>query len=473
MRFPQKQAIYLALATLLVLSLAIFSYQHFKRAPNIKSSKTLLVLIHNAPGTYYVNGAGEYAGLEYDLANLFVKDLGDDYKVKFIVADHISQILPMLKAGKAHFAAANLSITPERAKSVKFSASYLNVQQHIVYGIEQGEEPKSVDDLLGKHIHIPAGSSYAERLKVLQKSNPKLTWQEVTSGSTDELIEQVTLGFLDYTIADNQIISLMQNFYPNLGKGFAVGDPEEIAWAFPKKPDPWLYQKSLDFFKRIKEDGTLKSLVDRYYGHTERLNQMDVSKYLELTRSTLPKFTALFKTAQELTEIDWRLLAAISYQESHWDQYNTSPTNVRGMMMLTEETADELGVTDRLDAKQSILGGARYINMLKKQVPERIPEPDRTWMTLAAYNIGFSHLEDARVLASKKGLNPDSWADVKTTLPLLNKAEYYRNAKFGYANGGAPVIFVESIRTYFEILEKYVPAHQSLLPSFNLGPTYK
>ncbi|NCA26579.1 MAG: hypothetical protein EBU69_00550, partial [Methylophilaceae bacterium] len=176
---------------------------------------------------------------------------------------------------------------------------------------------------------------------------------------------------------------------------------------------------------------------------------------------------------QDLTDIDWRLVAAISYQESHWDQYNTSPTNVRGMMMLTEETADELGVTDRLDAKQSILGGARYINQLKKQIPERIPEPDRTWMTLAAYNIGFSHLEDARVLADRMKLNPDSWADVKTTLPLLNKSEYYSKAKFGYANGGAPVIFVESIRTYFDILEKYAPAHQSLLPNFNLGPSFK
>lgn len=473
MKLPQKRLIYLLFAAALVIGLAVFGYQHFKRAPNVKASKTLIVITHNAPGTYFVNGAGEYAGLDYDLANLFLKDLGEDYKIKFVVAGHVSQILPMLKAGKGHFAAANLSITPERAKKVKFSAAYLTVQEHIVYGIEQNDEPKTISDLIGKHIHIPAGSSYAERLKALQADNPKLAWQEVTSGSTDELLEQVTSGFLDYTIADDHMISLMQNFYPNLGKGFAVGGPEHIAWAFPKKNDPWLYQKSLDFFKRIEADGTLKNLVDRYYGHVERLNPVDVSKFLELTRSLLPKYATLFKTGQELTDIDWRLLAAISYQESHWDQYNTSPTNVRGMMMLTEDTADELGVTDRLDAKQSILGGARYINQLKKQIPERIPEPDRTWMTLAAYNIGFSHLEDARVLAEKKKLNPDSWADVKTTLPLLNKAEYYREAKFGYANGGAPVIFVESIRTYFDILGRYAPAHQPLLPNLNFNPTFK
>jgi membrane-bound lytic murein transglycosylase F len=298
-----------------------------------------------------------------------------------------------------------------------------------------------------------------------------LNFQEVENASTDELLEQVNMGFLNYTVADDRVISILQNYYPNIGKGMAIGNPEQIAWAFPKNGNEWLYKKSLAFFDRISKDGTLKNLVDRYHGHTERLNQLDVRKFFLQTQSVLPKFVPIFKSAQELNDIDWRLIAAISYQESHWDQYNTSPTNVRGMMMLTEETADDLGVTDRLDAKQSILGGARYINILKRQVPEKIPEPDRTWMALAAYNIGFAHLEDARVLAKKMGLNPDSWADIKTTLPMLNKAKYYSKAKFGYANGGAPVIFVESIRTYYDILARKFPAHTSIFPSFEFRPT--
>jgi membrane-bound lytic murein transglycosylase F len=325
--------------------------------------------------------------------------------------------------------------------------------------------------LFGKHIHVPKGSSYAERLKKIHTNNPLFNFKEVESVSTDELIEQVNMRFLDYTVADDRVISILQNYYPNIAKGIAIGNPEQIAWAFPKNGNSWLYKKSLAFFDRISKDGTLKNLVDRYHGHTERLNQLDVSKFLSQAHSILPKFLPLFKGAQELTDIDWRLIAAISYQESHWDQYNTSPTNVRGMMMLTEETADDLGVTDRLDAKQSIFGGARYINILKRQVPDRIPEPDRTWMALAAYNIGFAHLEDARVLAKKMGLNPDSWADIKGTLPLLNKAKYYSTAKFGYANGGAPVIFVESIRTYYDILARNFPAHTSIFPNFEIRPT--
>lgn len=459
-----KKQYLLGVGLLFMLIVTISAYLIQFSLPKAQDSKTLVVVTSNGPNTYYVKNEDEYAGFEYDLVHLFAKELGPEFSVKFVIADQLGKVIPTLLSGKAHFAAANLSITPQRAEVVKFGPSYLDVQQHIAFGIDQTPSPKSLTELIGKHIHVPKGSSYAERLKFLQASNPLLTWQE--TGSTDELLEQVNMGVLDYTVADDRMIDILQNFYPNIGKGMALAEPEQIAWAFPTSGDPWLYAKSVDFFKRIQQDGRLKNLIDRYYGHTERLDPVDVSKFLQLTHTTLPKYAALFKQGQELTDIDWRLLASISYQESHWDPFNTSPTNVRGMMMLTEQTADAMDVTDRLDAKQSILGGAKYINILKRQVPERIPEPDRTWMALAAYNIGFAHLEDARVLASRMKLNPDSWADIKTTLPLLNKAQYYSTVKFGYASGGAPVIFVESIRTYYGILEKYQAAHQSGAPNF-------
>src|SRR5690606_23594650 len=224
------------------------------------------------------------------------------------------------------------------------------------------------------------------------------------------------------------LISVLPNYYPNIGAGFAVGAPEQVAWAFPKTGDPWLYDQANAFLARIQQDGTLRNLLDRYYGHAERLKPVDVTAFLQRSRTLLPQYAALFKQAQELTGLDWRLLAAISYQESHWDRFNTSPTNVRGLMMLTEATADRLGVTDRLDPQQSIFGGARYLLMLKDTLPDRIKEPDRTWMALAAYNIGYAHLEDARVLAQRLKLNPDRWADVKKALPMLSDPTYYVNA---------------------------------------------
>jgi membrane-bound lytic murein transglycosylase F len=246
-----------------------------------------------------------------------------------------------------------------------------------------------------------------------------------------------------------------------------LGNPENIAWALPKNADPELVKKVNEFFDKIHKDGTLRNLLDRYYGSSKRLNTQDITAFLKLSNTLLPKYSSLFKQAQESTGLDWRLLAAVSYRESHWDTYNTSPTGVRGLMMLTEGTADLLGVTDRLDPKQSIPAGAKYINQMIDTVPIRIPEPDRTYMGLAAYNIGYAHLEDARVLAKRLNLNPDRWADVKKTLVMLTDPEYYTTLKYGYASGGAPVVFVESIRSYQRILERYQPNHS---PNIN---TYK
>lgn len=437
--------------------------------PPVKEAKELIVVTHNSPSTYYVNGQNEFAGLEYDLAKLFAQELGPDVKLKVIVVDNITQVIPTLLKGKAHFAAANLSITHLRQHLVRFGPPYQSVQQQVIYNKERGEAPKTTSDLVGKHLAVPAGTSYAERLAGVSEVLPNLHWDEVRNAGSEELLERVADGTLDATIADSHLVSMVQNYYPNLAVGYDFGLPDKLAWAFPKTGDEWLYQQSEKFFARIQIDGTLRNLLDRYYGHSERLAAVDVTGFLNSMRNNLPKYRSLFKEAQELTGIDWRLLAAISYQESHWDPYATSPTNVRGIMMLTEDTADRLGVTDRLDPRQSIPAGARYIVTLKETIPSRIPEPDLTWLALASYNIGQAHLEDARVLAQRMKLNPDAWADLKKTLPLLNQYEYFSKAKYGFARGGAPVVFVESVRTYYDILRKYEERHAPLLPSFNLA----
>jgi membrane-bound lytic murein transglycosylase F len=440
-----------------------------KPLPEPNASKEIVVVTHNGPNTYYIDGSDQFAGLEYDLATLFAKDLGPEYTVKFVVVDNITQVIPTLLKGKAHFAAADLSVTRLRQHLVQFSAPYQSVQQHVVFNTEIDKPPKKIEDLIGKNIAVPAGTSYAERLTESAQNHPNLEWQALEKASADELMEKVAEGQLDYTISDSHLVAMLRNFYPNLGIGLALGEKEQVAWAFPKTGNRWLYDKANVFFARIQQDGTLRNLIDRYYGHSKRLDTMDVTTFLKRSNTLLPLYIDLFKEAQEITGIDWRLLAAISYRESHWDRLNTSPTNVRGLMMLTESTADMLGVTDRLDARQAIMGGARYIVMLKDTIPKRVPEPDRTWMALAAYNIGYAHLEDARVLAQRMKLNPDSWADVKKMLPLLNKVEYYSTLKYGFARGGAPVIFVESIRTYHKILERYEPPHSPVLPSFDLA----
>jgi membrane-bound lytic murein transglycosylase F len=461
---------FMRLLCLLLYALLLQSCQPPPRPlPPVWQSKELVVVTFNSPSTYYVDGQNNFAGLEYDLAKLFTKELGAEFKVKFLLVDNISQVIPALLHGKAHLAAAGLGMTYQKQSMVRFSTPYQNVQQQVVYNRERHEKPASVKDLIGKLLEVPFASDYAGRLAEFSRGLPELHWHEVKNESSDELLEKVAEGTIDYTVADAHLVAVVQNYYPNLATGFDLGPPEQLAWAFPGNGDDLLYQKAQTFFARIRQDGTLHNLMDRYYGHSERLNQTEVSRFLVCMRTVLPRYLRLFKHAQELTGVDWRLLAAISYQESHWDTFNTSPTNVRGLMMLTEDTADKMGVTDRLDPNQSIIAGARYLLTLKDAIPARVPEPDRTWLALASYNIGYAHLEDGRALAQRQKLNPDRWADLKKTLPLLNKYEYYSSVKHGFARGGAPVVFVESVRTYYQILERYEQKHTPVLPSFNLA----
>jgi membrane-bound lytic murein transglycosylase F len=268
-------------------------------------------------------------------------------------------------------------------------------------------------------------------------------------------------------VSDSHAAELARNFYTNIATAFNFGVPEPLAWALPKNADARLVVRVHEFFQRIRKDGTLHVLLERHFGHVKRLDQGDVVAFLSRRETVLPRYAEAFKEAQEITNIDWRLLAALGFQESHWTPDATSPTGVRGLMMLTVSTADRLGVTDRLDPYQNILAGARYLQMLRQALPERIPEPDRTWMALAAYNVGYGHLADARVLAQRLRLNSDSWADLKTALPLLARSDYYTTVKYGFARGGEAVILTENVRNFYDILQRYEPAHRPLF-----GQTY-
>jgi len=435
--------------------------------PPVQESHELVVLTRNSPTTYYEDAQGNYAGLEYDLVNLFAQEIG--VNARFVVATEFNRIIPTLVKKQAHLAAAGLTITPEREKIVRFGPAYQTVQQQIVYN-SLTLKPADMRDLIGKRIEVIAGSSYVERLKQARKAAPKLKWHEVNALETEELLEKVANGAVDYSIADSHLVAMAQNYFPDLGIAFNLGKPEQLAWAFPKDGDPGLFDKARKFFDRIQKDGTLRRLLDRHYGHIERLNRIDVAAFLEKMNSTLPSYRKLFQQAQEITDFDWRLIAALGYQESHWNPLATSPTGVRGLMMLTSDTADHLGVNDRLDPKENVPAGASYLLTLKETLPERIPEPDKTWIALAAYNAGMGHLEDARILAQQNKLNPDSWADLKKALPLLSKTAYYTALKHGYARGGEAVIFVENIRNYYNIMMKFEPAYKSPYPAL---PTAK
>ncbi len=419
----------------------------------------LVVLVRNSPSTRFLGADGKYVGIEQDLLEMFAKDIG--MKLRLTEYSNFAEILPALRRNTAHFAAAGISATEERRREFLFGPAYQSVQKVVAYNTDRSR-PHSVRDLVGKRVAAIAGTSSADQLRIERESVPRLRWDEVPIGDGIALLDELSDGEYDYVVIDSNVVDLAQNFLPNVARAFNLGTPETLAWALPKDADPLLANQISDFFVRINGSGALRVLLDRYYGHIERLDQGDVVAFLQRRTTVLPQYRNDFEDAQDLTGIDWRLLAALGFQESHWNPLATSPTGVRGLMMLTSETADRMNVSDRLDPRQNIIAGARYLRMLKDTLPDRIPEPDRTWMALASYNVGYGHLEDARILTQRRGLNPDSWIDVRKTLPLLARSDYYTTVKRGFARGGEAVILTENIRNYYDILVRYEDSHRPL-----------
>ncbi len=397
------------------------------------------------PNSYYLGAQGP-AGFEYELAKNYADFLGVELLI--IPSYNLENLFPKLDTGAVDFLAAGLAVTEKRLGNFNFSPSYHQVSQKVVF--KQGNDwPRELKDLSGT-LMVTSGSSHVENLEGIKQIHPDLTWQETAELDNEELLMKVLDGSIDYTIIDSHVLAMSRRYYPELSIAFTIKKPEPLAWLTSKKTDASILASLIEFFGQVHHDGTLLALDDKYYGHVEEFNYVDTRLFLKAVDEKLPKFQPLFEKHGQ--DIDWRLLAAISYQESHWEPHARSFTGVRGMMMLTLITAKQMGIKSRLDAEQSIFGGAKYFRRMIKKMPERIPEPDRTWFALASYNVGFGHLNDARIITQRQGGDPDRWFDVKTRLPLLKQKKYYKKTKYGYARGDEPVKYVESIRRYYESL---------------------
>lgn len=422
---------------------------YINQLERIKNIGSITVLSRYDQTTFYENVDG-VSGLEYDLVTLFAKHLG--VKVNFKIPDTFAEILSHTQQGGfADFAAAGLTITQERNKHLLFTPAYQKITEQVVYR-SGTKRPKKPEDLTQGILEIVQGTSHNESLLQLKKDTPELQWLINTELETDELLYLINERLIDYTIADSNQITLLRRFYPKLHVAFDISPPRRFAWAFTKSDNLSLYNEAALFFETIHKNKTLAQLLERHYGHTKQIRYVGNCTFKRHVKSRLPLYQDLFEGAAEKYKIDWRLLAAISYQESHWNKRAVSPTGVRGLMMLTRGTAKGLHVTDRTDPKQSIYGGALYFKQRIKKFPERIQEPDRTWFALASYNVGFGHVNDARILAQRLGENPDKWVNIKETLPLLTQKKWYSQTKHGYARGKEPVIYVTNIRSYLDLL---------------------
>lgn len=424
-------------------------HRSFSRLEQIKASGVLTVLTRHDPSTYYEGPDGP-TGLEYDLVNLFAKQLG--VTVKFVFPASFDNLLAQITEGKADIAAAGLTNTPQRAQIMRFAPTYQSITEQLIYRVGNSPPPKDIDDLKEGILEVVRSTTHASTLTRLLEKHPHLQWNENSELDSNGLLFLVNEGLIDYTIADSQQVAMMRRLYPNLGVAFDISRPQQLAWALPLEADDSLYREVASFFEKIKRDKTLHQLIEKHYSGASKLTYFDNCIFRQHVKTRLPNYLPLFKSAAQAHDLDWRLLAAMGYQESHWRDDNTSPTGVQGVMMLTHKTASELGFKNRNDPKQSVMGGALYFKQRLADIDTRITEPDRTWFALAAYNVGLGHLEDARQLTRQRRGDPNKWLDVKKSLPLLSEPEWHGQTKHGYARGYEPVQYVENIRSYYNLL---------------------
>ena len=418
----------------------------------IQSGGELKIVTRNSPTTYFIDRDGPN-GFEYALAGLLAEDLGVDLKVQ--TAFTLEGLFELLTRGDADLAAAGLTLTDKRESLFPHSQAYYKLKPQVVY-VAGSKRPGNLAETQGMRLVVLAGSSHADELDRLRRESvPGLEWEEIAGADTMELLEMLDTGQADLAIIDSNEFGVERSLYPRLKVAFdLVPDTEqEMVWYLAPGADNGRLQAYIDqFFLRLQEDGTMDRLREQYFGHSEGFSRLSSHAFNSNMRATLPEYKALIQQVAREYQMEWQLLAAIAYQESHWDPLATSPTGVRGMMMLTTPTAKEIGVADRLDPGQSLRGGARYLKNIKRRLPASIHEPDRTWFALAAYNIGLGHLEDARVITQRQGDDPNHWQDVMERLPLLQKSSHYKKTRYGYARGVEAATYVQNIRHYHNIL---------------------
>lgn len=414
----------------------------------IQTRGTIRMITANTATSYYTY-RDTPMGFEYDLAKAFAAYLGVTLEV---IVPNWDTMFEQLNSGNGDFIAAGITITESRERLALFSDPYMSVQQKFIHH-KLKFDIKNIEQLAGRTVYVRKGTSYQERLEEIKASGIDVDIQLLEDVATEEIIRMVAKKQIKFTIADSNIALLNRRYYPDIKIGLPIQEEEYLAWAV-KKDNKVLRNRINDFLEMAEETGLLGKLYEKYYGNVEIFDYFDLKKFHERIKTRLPKFKKIIKTESKKYGFDWRLIAAVVYQESHFNARAQSGTGVRGLMQVTQATAKQMGIKNRLDPKQSVKAGVKFLNLMFKRFDDIADPQQKKRFALAAYNVGYGHVRDAQQIALQQGLDINKWTSMKKTLPLLSKQEYYTQTRHGYARGQEPVRYVERIFTYYDILRQ-------------------
>jgi membrane-bound lytic murein transglycosylase F len=417
-----------------VASILYFVDEQSQSLEEMQRSGMIRVLISDEPDSQYVFNRRHY-GFEYELLQRFAKDHNLRLKLKIVP---FAELFTMLESGAGDIAVGGIIQNPYVERVSQPTIPWYQAQTAIVYK-RGSKRPLNLKQLEG--VPVLASARYYQ-LEGFEALNLQDDFRSEYS-----LLNAVAKGRERFAISTNYRAKNAKHYLPELNRSFILPNDVELVWALPNRHDP-LFLAAVNTFLQSAIDQNLPNmLAENYLALPKRLSTYDALSLHRKIENTLPKFEFAFRKAARRAGIDWTLLAAMAYQESRWSNAARSPTGVRGIMQMTQRTAESLGVTDRLDMNQSIDAAAEYLLKLRNRLPARIKEPERTWFAVGAYNMGFKHIMNAYVAARKKGLNRTQWSVVSETLPNLYGTSF--------SKGVQAQDYVERIQIFTDILRFY------------------
>lgn len=392
----------------------------------------------NSATTWYWAGE-DHAGLEYNLAAAFSEFT--KIPVELVVFDDYQRMIEAFNNGAIDIMTGDVDLSKINT-DVALSPEYRIVSSVIVRH-DSSEPWEEHHDIVGA-----AGSSF--RLNHNPSNLEAVTIRETPGISPFELIKRVNSHPGTYALLDEVSFTHFESLFPRVKAQRVDGTLTGRRWVTQAEfQDARLVDL---FFSQQATHRLIETQIALEQPRVKPIEYADARSFTYLMRSRLPRYRSVIQQASTESGLPFSLIAATSFQESHWDPNAASPTGVRGFMMLTNTTARELGVSDRLDLRQSAVGGAKYLRTLYDRLPSRFSEENRIAFALASYNIGRGHVEDARILAQRNGFNPDHWDHVKPFIIQLEQPEVYANTKNGFARGRECVTYVENILQFEQLI---------------------
>ena len=426
---------------------------------SIVARDTLRVITRYSPSTYFLY-RGRELGFEYELASAYAQRLG--VHLQMVVARSQADVIPMLLDGRGDVAAPGYAALPPNAGDARSCSAY--GESHLVLVTRTDDDSlRTLVDLSGRTVHVREGSRAHHELRTLSESlvDSIAIVTVSTAWDNESLIAEVEAGRISLAVADWPTVGMELAYHPGVRVGPMLGSPDSTSWLV--RPDAERLAESINtFFAETNRSAFFNILKDKYFEQPARYSRYK-SEYARFRQSgELSQYDTLIRRYAEEHGLDWRLVAAQVYQESRFNPRAQSWAGARGLMQLMPVTARSLGVHNTYSVHQNLSGGMRY---LAQQVArfDTLGPNEALAFGLAAYNAGFGHVQDARELARREGLNPNVWSgNVETAIEMLAYERYYREATYGYCRGSETTDYVSRILKRWQVYRDMLDYQQDL-----------